>query len=279
MRKATFILVLVAAHLAAGTAPADFLKQVQQWSEWGEYPRILETVPSFLDTGSHSLTKGEAAQLQSRLGVALCATGSVEEARNHFVLAYELDPSIALNSAYVSKEILALFQSAVETQKRNDDEKTTRDSIARAQAIEKQAAAKLDSLKLQKKARTKKRSGVLAAAGLFALSAVLAGAAAYEYSRTEEIYQAFLKTANSGEGDLRMYERQKNEIAAGDGLTVASGGCSAVSLGASLFLFVHALHHRDQIGVARAVRGDSTAVVVVADSGDTLISYTSKVVP
>jgi hypothetical protein len=222
---AAAVLCILAAGVRADTR--KFLHLVKQWSEWGEYDKVIEAVPEYFDTASAKPDNISKAELHKLLGVAFFATGKVDDARVEFILAYEHNNNIKIDKNYVSEEIYMLFMSTIDSQKRRKSERAARDSLE---------SLKKDSRKKEQKSRhaSKRRASVIVAATSAAFACLFAGAAAYEFAITSEEYDHFKRSAESG--DLSTYESKKKNVEQGDRLTIgAAAGAGTFAVVSTVF--------------------------------------------
>jgi tetratricopeptide (TPR) repeat protein len=231
------VVLLLASAATSAQGSGDFLQAVRQWSEWGDYSKIIEAVPKYLDTATVPIDDHTMAEFRKHMGVAYFASGLVEEARAEFIAAYKLDPAVSLDRSYVSEEIYAVFTSTIDAQKRKAAEAAARDTLARMKEQEKKRE-KESTLRARRRA-----DFVLAVAGV-ALAGVFAGGAAYEYGVAEDAYDEFEAAAQAG--DLREYENKRDDVKTGDQLTVASSACSAACAVTGTFFFVRWLQRLKQ---------------------------------
>ncbi len=233
--KANFAmtLALVVSILSAQPAASDdqIFAQAHQWFEWGEYQRMVDSLPIVLNqVQSHN----KKAEMHAYLGVGYFAVGMVRDSRASFIRAYELNEAVALDPAYVSREILDFFETTIQERKSIRKEKTRRDSVAQMHwEQQKRIEATRDSLQRLHAASAIRRRTIGAYASLSCAAALAAGAV-FEHVRAEKSYAAFELAANSG--DLRAYERNKDATLLHDVKSIGYGALSGASFILSAFL-------------------------------------------
>ncbi len=237
LKKCAFGLFLLAVLSKSLSAESDGTSssRARTWFEWGEYARILDSVPAYLDKVPDSLKK---AELKKYLAVARFASGYLGPARETFIQALKLNRNIELDEEFVSEEMLDLFTSTRDEYLKSLKEQAIQDSIllqSRQEVIRRDNV--LDSIaRVERKVR--KRRSITAAVTAGALTALFLAGAIYEYSLAEEAYADYSEARIAG--DKTGYEAAKEQTEYHDGLYVGSAALSILSAGVTTLFSVAA---------------------------------------
>lgn len=198
--------------------------RARTWFEWGEYGRILDSVPSFLEEVPDSLKK---AELNKYLAVARFAAGNIGPAREAFIQALELNRDIELDEDFVSNEMLDLFVSTREEYLMSMREQALQDSILRERQRELlRRDIVLDSIARTEK-RTRRRQSITATIAGGALAALFLAGAVYEYRLAEDAYTDYSEARIIG--DKVGYDAAKEKTEYHDRLYLGSAALSVLS--------------------------------------------------
>ncbi len=224
---------------------SPLIHQANLWFEWGEYPKIIRTIPSFLSDSAQCCDSMNQAKLRVYLGVARFAEGEVWKARNEFLKALELYPGAFIDKNYVSQEIYDFFLAIVEEVKQKNETRKEQELLAKRRneqmKLSKQEA--LDSL--DRTVRKARRHGFLISAIITSVLTVgTGGYAGYEYYLGELDYDKFRNAA--ARGDLVEYERFKDEVRIHDTRTIVSGSVSGLCAITSTVFYILAHKHREK---------------------------------
>lgn len=241
IRIACLFLLTTCSNTLCETIP--MVKQARQWFEWGEYPRIIQTVPGWIADSAEVIDNVTKSELCLYLGVAYFAEGEVRKARKEFLSSLQLNPAITLDKTYVSLEIYDLFLVSVDEVEQRETERKKQELLVQQQNEEMNQTkqAMLDSLDRSVK-RAKKRGFLVSAVITTVLSVGTGGYAGYEYYLGEQDYDKFLSAANRG--DMVEYNRLKDEVKIHDIRTIISGSVSSVSAITSTIFYIVARKQR-----------------------------------
>jgi hypothetical protein len=211
---------------------AGGLEPLRKHFEWGEYDSLIAKCRS--DSGaaadtSDSLTRSE---LRKYLGVAYFAKGNLGLAGEYFARSFELNPTVALDSDFVSRPLYDFFVATLDDVRKRRLELAHRDSLIVArdrQLRNSQGVRAADSLRRTMRAPL--------AAGIAAATAAVAAAAlaADQYRRGEDAYADFLGA--SQRGDLAARRRDSVDVVSADRWTVVGGGAAILLCGTATFFF------------------------------------------
>lgn len=209
MRPAAFCFAVLTAF-AASAASQD---RIREFFEWGEYDSLLIAIPAYCSGYAGPIDSARLCDYFGYLGVAFFAKGSLADARAAFRQALECSPVLALDSTYVTPEMLDLFADTRREVQKERERERRQDSLRMASERgrrEREKAQKAEALRQRRfsELRSSFRKNLTYASVLSACCAAGAGAALYEYSAGREYEQEFRAAAASG--DLRTYERYRD---------------------------------------------------------------------
>jgi len=205
---------------ATGATDSLTLAAIRKHFEWGEYADLItKTEPLSL-----SFTAREDAVLCVYLGVAYFASGRVEDARVSFIRAYDLDDGAAIDSYYVSSEIIEFFHATLNQEKERREAQAENDSLIRVRVMEQKLSQA--RLALQENLAAQRRMYVGIGTLSLTASVLFAGFTAYEYVVSEPAYDDFLLAAENG--DLASYRVLKQELDRSNIMQLVAGSVSAV---------------------------------------------------
>ncbi len=218
-----FILLVFSKSLLA-ESDGNSSSRARTWFEWGEYTRILDSVPSFLEDVPDSLKK---AELKKYLAVARFAAGNIGPARETFIQALELNRGIELDEDFVSDEMFDLFVSTRDEYLGSLREQAIQDSILHERQRELlRRDIVLDSIARTER-RARRRRSITATIAGGALAALFLAGAVYEYSLAEEAYTDY--SAARIIGDKVGYDASKEKTEYHDNLYLGSAALSVLS--------------------------------------------------
>lgn len=241
IRIVYLFLLMICSNTLCETTP--MAKQARQWFEWGEYPRIIQTVPGWIADSAEVFDNLTKSELCLYLGVAYFAEGEVWKAQKEFLSSLQLNPAITLDKNYVSSEIYDLFLSSVDEVDQQKEERKKQAILVQQQNEEMNQSKQtmMDSLDRSVK-RAKKRGFLVSAVITTVLAVGSGGYAGYEYYLGEQDYDKFLSAANRG--DMVEYNRLKDEVKIHDIRTIISGSVASVSAVTSIIFYIVARKQR-----------------------------------
>jgi hypothetical protein len=203
---------------------ADFHDAVRDYFEWGEYSALIDTLAPSIDSISQSTDSSMVALFHSYLGVAYFSTEKIGDARTHFLKALLFDSTIALQSEYVSKEILALFKVIKSEFEKQLRLKFMEDSLA---IVHDKEILLFNKKKIISELENKHRCFLATSISSSAAMAVFLGLSLFQYDRNKPVYSKFKDAA--GNGDQIQYAILRKEIKRSNALILTFNIISGVS--------------------------------------------------
>jgi hypothetical protein len=203
----------------------DIPGKMRRHFEWGEYDSLSATVQAALTTSTHVSDSEFISECHTYLGVVSMSRGNISEARREFETAYQYNPSVELDSMYVSPEIYQLFRLTNQEYARTRRESARQDSILKAQERTQRIN---EELKASLKREQKRRLTMAVSIVSLSITALCGAEAIYEYVQADKAYQDFKNAAL--QGDRANYDRSKKIVQQHDAYTVAFG-CGSIVTG------------------------------------------------
>jgi hypothetical protein len=241
--------VLLIAVLLLCTSRGAAQDRIRGFFEWGEYDSLLIAIPAYCSGAMGAVDSTLLCDYIGYLGVAFFAKGDIADARNAFRQAILCRSTIALDSQYVTPEMLNLFADARKEIEAERIRQRREDSL-RAQAemqrkIQEQERLVAEQRFAQRKALDRVfRNAAWISGTLLTLTVASSGAAVYEYTAGREYDREFKSAAASG--DLREYERlrdllrRQNRNIIGFSTAAVLSGCLASYYGVRCVVFYRA---------------------------------------
>jgi hypothetical protein len=187
--------------------------RIRELFEWGEYDSLLVAIPSYCSGNGRTIDSARLCDYFSYLGVAFFAKGNIADARGAFKQAILCRSSIALDSQYVTPEMLNLFSDCRQEIEQEKERRRKDDSLGAA--AENQRKLRENERKAGEERHTRVaaltssfRMNMSFTTALFTLCAAGVGAAIHEYRVGREYDTEFRSAANVG--DLRKYNRYRD---------------------------------------------------------------------
>lgn len=189
------------------SATAFTHEEIRNYFEWGEYAKLVGILEPCLDSLSVSPDSVKAATYHNYLGTAYFGLGDIGKAHRNFQRALELYSGVLLDSAYVSEEIMNLFNATRSDLINRKKTEHYQDSLLVAEQVGfKSNLRKIELDALQKR----KRNNMILLATFYGISAFFTGCVIYERRSTRTEYNEFRKAASSG--DKESYDKFKRII-------------------------------------------------------------------
>lgn len=206
--------------------------RIRELFEWGEYDSLLVAIPAYCSGNGRTIDSTRLCDYLSYLGVAFFAKGYIADARSAFRQAILCRSTIALDSQYVTPQMLNLFSGTRREIEREKERRYREDSLLAAAEVKRQLRENERKAGEERQARlaaltSSFRMNMSFTAALFTLCAGGAGAAIYEYRAGRE-YDTEFKTAATA-GDLRKYNRYRNLLDRQNRNILGFSAASAVS--------------------------------------------------
>ncbi|MBN1129288.1 MAG: hypothetical protein JXA71_09895 [Chitinispirillaceae bacterium] len=186
--------------------PMHAQDRVRELFEWGEYDSLLAAIPACFAGNGQLPDSTRICDYYGYLGVAFFAKGNIADARASFKQALLCRPALALDSQYVTPEMLNLFADTRQEIGREQERLRKEDSVRIAVAVEQKKEKERQAHTAALTAGI--RRNVTLTSACLALCAVSAGAATYEYRAGQELDAGFRSAAAIG--DKRNYDRYQD---------------------------------------------------------------------
>jgi hypothetical protein len=187
--------------------------RIREFFEWGEYDSLLVAIPAYCSFSGRTIDSARLCDYFSYLGVAFFAKGNIADARGAFSQSILCRSTIALDSQYVTPEMLNLFSDCRREIEREKERRRQEDSLQAAAEVKRQLREKERKAGEERQIRVTAltssfRINMSFAAALFTLCAAGAGVAIYEYRVGREYDREFRSAATAG--DLQKYNRYRD---------------------------------------------------------------------
>lgn len=241
---------------AAGPGAGSAQDAPREFFEWGEYDSLLVALEKYFARPPDSSDSTSCRYLGYR-GVACFAKGNIAEAQRLFQEALSCDQHLALDSQYVTPEMLNLFSAEKKGLERELERKRRQDSLSRVEAAARQSRAEHDVKTAALTTRLHKNS--TSAAIFLSLGVIAAGGAGYEYWSGRETERNFMSAA--AQGDREQYDRYKTLLKEKNLAIIGCIAASAITSGVGLWFSYKSLSLRRERLLLQASGGNYELVL------------------
>lgn len=228
-----FVLAVVFAYGFLSSASSESHDQIRELFEWGEYGKLITVLEPVVSSVADTADSARAAEYCYYLGVAKFAQEGVEQSREYFLKAFDLDETIQINRKYIADEIFYLFEATRLEWENKKRMEFLEDSIASVQPV---TIEKVDTLLIEKREPHLERSDFrprILGFSLTAAGVLLGGYSVYEYVSGARTYDKFQKAASVG--DKLSYDRYRSSLERSNAVITGCGIASGVLSGVGLF--------------------------------------------
>lgn len=234
----TLVLLIGSLYSACAFSP----QKIREHFEWGEYQKLIDQLRPFFASIPDSTDSTIIADYYLYMGVALFGTGNIDEAGKFFYKALYYDDRAALERAYVTEDMINLFDVVRSDYLYTKKQKMYQDSLLVASRLAFESNVKAMKFgELQQR----KRNNYIFAVSFASIGALFLGIAAYEYHATDATYRE-LKHAAS-EGDKVLYNRYYPIVNRANTIIISCDIAGGVSIFSALLFSIKARRLQKEI--------------------------------
>jgi hypothetical protein len=220
------------------------LDDVRRHFEWGEYDTIIAIIEPMVSMSADTIDSTIAAEYRKYLGVAYLAKDRVNDARDQFTIACQLNPDVKLEREFVSQAIYDVFQNTLAEYRRQREEAAHADSLIRAKEVQLEERTQ-NLVAVNKQLRRSIRVNLASGFSLVGMAAVSATAFAYEYRITRNSWLDLKAAADIG--DLAKKPGLVNRVRTGNMLLSITATSGVACVGAAAYFFWNAIQRKREV--------------------------------